>query len=107
MAAPRYARIVVAESWWARQRANADRDMLANRDRIRRRLEGKKRNPSGFTLLLRERRSVTAFVALVSLVVYYFLGGIWLVVAIAITFPFVMLLGSRYRGRLRREGWDI
>jgi hypothetical protein len=44
---------------------------------------------------------------LVSLVVGYFAFGIWFVVAVAIGFPLVMMLGSRYRARLRREGWDI
>src|SRR6187549_474647 len=97
-------RVVAGETWWTRQKANAEKDMAANREQFRRRMEAKKRHPFRFTLLLREHRVIAVLLVLAALSVDFFVGGTWLVVTVVIAFPVLMWFGSSYRERLRAEG---
>src|SRR4051812_30154049 len=98
---------MAADSWWARQRENSDRDLAAQREQLRRRLEYKKQNPSKLKQFLRDHRMAMALVVVISLATDYFVGGIWLLVIAAVAIPVAMFLGYRYRSRLRGEGWNI
>src|SRR4051794_33452036 len=94
-------------SWWARQRGKSDTGLKAPRAQLRRRLEHKKHPPSWLTRMYRHHRTAWVLLGLIALGIDYFIGGIWLLLAVVIALPVLMVFGYRYRARLRQEGWNI
>jgi hypothetical protein len=100
---------VADKSWWARQKADADREMAANRERILRRREHRKRHPTRVGKFLREHPAVQVLLIVAELGAAHAIFGASAVqvLLLAVVIAVVTVSSIPWRRRLRREGGDV